>query len=198
MLRYFSSSDVFCFVGLLFFPSASWPLSFLSLFLSFSSSSDLAWFMRDCLRGVATANNRLHFRNQHNRNMSVKKKHAKINNQYQTDFWCFWIWPVFKIKITKFLLISNQNHSDEGDLNQNCDLNFENLDFDFKIKIMPNSAHFHLQTGTYSIDLTLSCADSFLNLMMRNIALRGDSWSIVVLTGPVFTVLRMLPVSPLL
>ena len=48
----FSSSDVFCFVGLPFFPSASWPLSFLSLFLSFSSSSDLAWFMRDCLRGV--------------------------------------------------------------------------------------------------------------------------------------------------
>ena len=32
----------FCFVGLPFFPSASWPLSFLSLFLSFSSSSDLA------------------------------------------------------------------------------------------------------------------------------------------------------------
>ena len=42
----------FCFVGLPFFPSASWPLSFLSLFLSFSSSSDLAWFMRECLRWV--------------------------------------------------------------------------------------------------------------------------------------------------
>ena len=42
----------FCFVGLPFFPSASWPLSFLSLFLSFSSSSDLAWFMRECLTGV--------------------------------------------------------------------------------------------------------------------------------------------------
>ena len=42
----------FCFVGLPFYQSASWPLSFLSLFLSFSSSSDLAWFMRDCLRWV--------------------------------------------------------------------------------------------------------------------------------------------------
>ena len=42
----------FCFVGLPFFPSASWPLSFLSLFLSFSSSSDLAWFMRECLTGA--------------------------------------------------------------------------------------------------------------------------------------------------
>ena len=29
----FCSSDVFCFVRLPFFPSASWPLSFLSLFL---------------------------------------------------------------------------------------------------------------------------------------------------------------------
>ena len=48
----FSSSHVFCFAELPFFPSASWPLSFLSLFLSFSSSSDLAWFMRDCLRWV--------------------------------------------------------------------------------------------------------------------------------------------------
>ena len=42
----------FWFVGLPFFPSASWPLFFLSLFLSFSSSSDLAWFMRECLTGV--------------------------------------------------------------------------------------------------------------------------------------------------
>ena len=31
----FSSSDVFRFVGLPFFPSASWPLSFLSLFFLF-------------------------------------------------------------------------------------------------------------------------------------------------------------------
>ena len=38
----------FCFVGLPFFPSASCPLSFLSLFLS--SSSDFAWFMHECLR----------------------------------------------------------------------------------------------------------------------------------------------------
>ena len=38
-----------------FFPSSSWPLSFLSLFLSFSSSSNLAWFMRECLSGVYRA-----------------------------------------------------------------------------------------------------------------------------------------------
>ena len=38
----FSSSDVFCFVGLPFFPSASWPLFFLSLFLFFL-------FFRPCL-----------------------------------------------------------------------------------------------------------------------------------------------------
>ena len=42
----------FCFVLLPFFPSASWHLSFLSLFLSLSSSSYLAWFMRECLTGV--------------------------------------------------------------------------------------------------------------------------------------------------
>ena len=33
----------FCFVGLPFFPPDSWPLSFLSLFPSFSSSSYLPW-----------------------------------------------------------------------------------------------------------------------------------------------------------
>ena len=38
------------FVGLPFFSSASWSLSLLSLFLSFSS--DFPWFMRECLKGV--------------------------------------------------------------------------------------------------------------------------------------------------
>ena len=42
----------FYFVELLFFPSASWPLSFLFLSLFCSSSSDLAWFMRKCLSWV--------------------------------------------------------------------------------------------------------------------------------------------------
>ena len=45
-----SSLGKFCFVRLPFYPSASWPLSLPSLFLSFSS--DLAWFMRECLEGV--------------------------------------------------------------------------------------------------------------------------------------------------
>ena len=42
----------FCFVGLPFFLPASWPLSFLSFVLSFSTSSDFAWFMREWLSGV--------------------------------------------------------------------------------------------------------------------------------------------------
>ena len=40
------------FVGQPFFLSASWPLSFLSLFFFFSSSSNLAWFMHEYLTGV--------------------------------------------------------------------------------------------------------------------------------------------------
>ena len=47
-------------------------------------------------------------------------------------FW--WFWSVIKIKITNFLVILNENHLHEGDFNQN-------RDFDFKIKIMPNSAY---------------------------------------------------------
>ena len=35
----------------------------------------------------------------------------------------------------------NQNNLNKGDLNQNRYINFENRNFDFKIKIMPNSVH---------------------------------------------------------
>ena len=40
----------FYFVGLSLFPSGSWLLSFLSLLLVFSFPSNLAWFMRECLK----------------------------------------------------------------------------------------------------------------------------------------------------
>ena len=35
----------------------------------------------------------------------------------------------------------NQNHLNEGEFNQNRDFDFENHNFDLKIKIMPNSAY---------------------------------------------------------
>ena len=56
VLVHYADVFFFFFVGLHFFTSASWPMSFLSLSLSlFSSSSpDLAWFMREYLKSSRT------------------------------------------------------------------------------------------------------------------------------------------------